>query len=45
MKKDERTYCPPAVEVLEMDSEGRICQSDYVVIDPGYDDEIEVPIS
>lgn len=27
MKNNERTYCPPEVEVLEVKSEGLVCAS------------------
>lgn len=38
-------YETPEIGIQRFHNEGPVCKSDYVVIDPGYDDEIEVPVS
>ena len=37
-------YVTPIIGILWFYNEGPICQSGNVVINPGYDDEIEFPI-
>lgn len=37
-------YVTPIIGILRFYNEGPICQSGNVVINPGYDDEIEFPI-
>lgn len=38
-------YETPTIGILELHNEGPICQSCSGLIDPGYDNEIEVPIT
>ena len=37
-------YVTPIIDISRFYNEGLICQSGNVVINPGYDDEIEFPI-
>jgi hypothetical protein len=37
-------YETPTIGILRFHNEGPICQSGNVLIDPGYDNEIEVPV-
>ncbi len=37
-------YKTPTIGILRFHNEGPICQSGNVLIDPGFDDEIEVPM-
>ena len=37
-------YEPPTIGILRFHNEGQIVQSGNVLIDPGYDNEIEVPV-
>lgn len=37
-------YIPPVFDILECHNDNPVCQGGSIYIDPGFDEEIEVPV-